>query len=162
MLADAMPSVWLSIASRWIHLVSIIVAIGGTAFIGIVFLPAVQRVVSGETLANLRESVRSRWMMVVHVCLVLILISGGYNFYVNGILAKPGGKYHMIFGIKLLLVFVLFFLAIALTGRSEALAAIRAKSNRWIKVVLLLAAIIVALSVMLGYTARLFPPEAAA
>ena len=54
--------------------------------------------------------------------------------------------YHALLGTKMLLALVVFFIASALVGRSEKMEPIRKQKDKWIKVLILLAAIIVAIS----------------
>ena len=88
-----------------------------------------------------------RWRRFVHGGIALLLASGLYNFLVVTMPAHKGdGRYHMLVGIKMLLALVLFFLASALVGRSSALQGLRDKARATLSVMILLAAVIVAIS----------------
>lgn len=99
----------------------------------------------------MRAAVYKRWARVVHVCIGLLLVSGFFNFYE---LAVAGGKaptpYHVIFGVKLLLALVVFFIVQALVGRAAAFEGMRSRRTRWLGVVLVLAACIVVASGVLN------------
>ena len=71
---------------------------------------------------------------------------------------KGDGRYHMLVGIKMLLAFVLFFLASALVGRSSGLKALRDKARGTLVVMIILAAVIVVISSYLKI--RGIPPVA--
>lgn len=156
MLAEITPVVLISIVSRWVHILAAITAVGGTIFMRQVLLPSASSLPDDQHDA-LREHIRARWSMLLHTCIALLLVTGFYNFYVNGILAKPPpGPYHGIFFLKFLLAIVVFFLAIALTGRSDAFASLRAQRGKWLGVVIVLAIVIVLCSSVLRYVPVLF------
>jgi hypothetical protein len=59
---------------------------------------------------------------------------------------KGDGLYHALVGTKILLALGVFFIASVLVGRSAAFESWRADRAKWLKVMVLLAAIIVAMS----------------
>ncbi len=133
-------------AVRWIHLLSVIAAIGGVIFARVALLPAMSEVLPDDQRDRLRASVAKRWKMVVHVSVTLILVTGGINFYLtfgDGVKPIP---YHPIFGLKLISAFVIFFLAIALSGSSPGFAGLRSNAKTWLGVIITLAVLIVFLS----------------
>lgn len=149
MLAEVTPTILISIVSRWIHIVSAIIVVGGTVFMRQVLMPAAATL-PDDVHDPLRERIRARWSVLLHASIALLLVTGFYNFYYNGILAKPPpGPYHGVFMLKFLLAIVVFFLAIALAGRSEAFASLRAQRGKWTGVVIALAVVIVLLSTIL-------------
>lgn len=134
------------IVSRWFHLAAVITAIGGTVFLRMVLHPSATSSLSPETHEALRAAVVRRWARVVHISILFIILSGTYNAIV--MFPKHSGQplYHALFGVKVLLALALFFIATAVTGRSPAFAAIRAKGPMWMAVNIALAAVIVLLS----------------
>ncbi len=134
------------IVSRWFHLVAVITAIGGTVFLRMVLHPSATSSLSPESHETLRAVLVRRWARVVHVCILFIILSGIYNAIV--MFPKHSGQplYHAVFGVKVLLALVLFFIATAVTGRNPAFAAVRAKGPMWMAVNIVLAAVIVLLS----------------
>lgn len=141
----------LTVVMRWVHILSAIVAVGGMLFIRVVLMPAVRESLTEEQHAVLRDRVMARWRRIIAVTIGLLLLTGIYNFVV---LSVPKGKeassYHLIFGIKFILAFAVFFLASALTGRSPALAGIRAKAGFWLTLNATLAIIVVLLATVLS------------
>lgn len=131
------------IVSRWVHVGTAIVLLGGTVFLRFLVMPAAQRLPEAEH-AQLREGIMARWKRVVMTGIALLLVTGFYNY-----LAVKGGRpgsYHMLMGIKILLALGVFFLASALTGRSAGLAVIRRDAARWLVVLIALAAGTVAIA----------------
>ena len=132
--------------SRWVHLLSVITLVGGSIFMRLVLAPAAKGALSDEHHEKLREAIQARWAMFSHSCVTLLLLTGTYNAYL-GFTAHPEQPlYHGLFGMKLLLALLVFFLVIALTGRSEALAGIRKHRARWLSVAILAAVTIVLIS----------------
>ena len=87
-----------------------------------------------------------RWRRFVHIGIALFLISGFYN-YMQAIPQHRGqGLYHALVGTKMLLALGVFFLAAALVGRSEKLEPMRQNRGKWLKVLVVLSAAIVAIS----------------
>ena len=135
----------IDVISRIIHVGTAITLVGGSVFTAFVLMPSAKQL-SDESHLQLAALVKSRWKRFVHVGILLFLISGLYN-YVRAIpLHKGDGLYHALIGTKMILALVLFFIAAALVGRSEKLEPIRQNKEKWIKGLVLLAAIIVAMS----------------
>ena len=136
--------------NRWFHLAAVIVAVGGTVFIRFVLHPTLKSTISEDAAKSVREALFRRWARVLHTCIAILILSGTYNAIVQ--LPRhpvtPGHMpvYHVIFGVKVLLALTLFFIAIALTGRSRTFEGMRAKRPVWLGVAVLLAAVIILLS----------------
>ncbi len=136
--------VLLEIVSRWLHVGGAIVLVGGSVYVRFVLMPAAARLPDAEH-AQLRESLRQSWAKVVGIGIGLLLLSGFFN-YIRAMGQKPGGLYHGLIGTKMLLSFVVFFLASALTGRSAAFENLRRNSRTWLSVTITLAAIVIGLA----------------
>lgn len=135
----------IDLISRWAHIGTVIVLIGGSAFMRLALMPAAAELPDDQHQA-LKEKIFARWRKIVGMGIGLILLSGLYN-YVKAIPDHKGqGLYHGLIGTKMILAFVVFFLASALTGRSEKFEPMRQNSKKWIGILLLLAAIIVGIS----------------
>jgi hypothetical protein len=152
---------------RWVHIASATLTIGGAFFIRFLLMPAAGRVLDADTHDKLREAINARWRVIVYILITLFLITGVYNFLaptrVHGVLVTgrwrdftPEDKrlYHMLFGIKVLAAFGMFFLASALPGRTATFAPIRKNARMWLLVFLLLAAIVLSCSTGLRYLPR--------
>ncbi len=137
----------LAVVSRWIHIGTAIVVVGGTVFLRFVLLPAAEKLPE-DMHQTLRGQVVRTWKIFVHTGIVLFLISGFYNYYL--VFAKQqhqgDGLYHALIGIKILLAMVVFFLASVLVGRAAAFEKLRQNRKMWLGIVILLAAIIVGIS----------------
>ena len=97
--------------------------------------------------------------------ITLFILTGFYTFLVetrlpNGTLITARWKdmgpddkrlYHMIFGIKVLCAFIIFFLASALAGRAKAFASIRKNARVVLTAVLLLGGLVLLCATLLHY-----------
>lgn len=132
----------LAVLMRWLHIGASIAAVGGSAFLWLVFLPAAKRTLTPETFAELRAAMHRRWAMVVHCSILLFLVSGFYNYLFVTRFGKEGA-YHMLFGIKFLLALVVFALAIGITSRMSWAEGMRANPRLWTGVLLVFASAVV-------------------
>ena len=143
---------WIALVSRWLHVGSVILLVGGMAFKLYVLAPSADALSEAEHNA-LRSNVLDRLRRYVHTLVALILLSGAYNFYARMSTERP---WHMLAGIKVLLGLFILFVASALVGRSKGLQKMRDDSRTWMKITLLVAALAVMLS---GYM-RFLQPKA--
>ena len=152
----------LNVLMRWIHIGTTIVVLGGSIFMRFVLMPAAARLPDTEH-DEFRGRVMGIWKKFVGIGILLFLVSGFYNYYgVISISQHKGDKlYHPLMGVKILLAFAVFFLASALTGRSQALEKIRQNSKNWLGVTILLATLVVAIAGFLKVTRKpISPPPA--
>jgi uncharacterized membrane protein len=148
----------ISVLSRWAHIGTAIVLVGGTCFLRLVLAPAACQLPEEER-SKLMERVRDTWKKYVHIGIALFIVSGFYNYLVVQLpLHKGDGKYHMLIGTKILLAFATFFFAEALVGRSKSFEALRKNARFWQLVIILLAAVVVAIS---GYAKVALPGKTA-
>ena len=136
---------WLDIVSRVVHVGTAVTLVGGSVFMLCVLMPAVGTL-SAESREALHAAVVGRWKRFVHGGVLLFLASGFYNYFRAIPNHRGDGLYHALIGTKMILALGIFFLAAALVGRSSKLAPIRANRKKWLGVLVLLAAIIVAIS----------------
>lgn len=137
--------------SRWLHIMAVVLAIGGAAYALFAVGPAAKDVLDADARAKLREGIRARWSWFVHGSIVVLLITGFTNFYCLALAPRvPPMPYHAFFGPKLLLAFVIFFIATALVGRAPGLEKMREASSKWLGVLLFLAAVIILISGLLA------------
>lgn len=148
------------VLSRWAHVGTAIVLLGGAVFSRFVLLPAAAELSEPEH-DKLKAGVLGRWKKFVHAGIALLLVSGFYNFFRAIPTHKGQGAYHALIGIKILLAFGIFFIASAMVGRSSLAVAMRKDARRWVGLIVLLGAVIVAIS---GYAKTALPgrPPAAA
>jgi uncharacterized membrane protein len=132
--------------SRWVHVGTTIVIVGGSVFMRFVLAPAAAALPDAERNA-LRDRVLGRWKRFVHAGILLLLLSGFYNYLAVTRPKHDGDSlYHALMGTKILLAFAVFFLGSALVGKSAGLQKFRDKRNTWLLVVVLLSAIIVGIA----------------
>lgn len=135
-----------AVLSRWVHIGSAVVVVGGSVFLRYVLMPAAAELPEAEHNA-LRGRLMQTWKKVVHTGILLFLLSGFYNYLVVALPQHRGDKlYSALIGIKILLAFVVFFFAIALTGRSKATELFRKDARKWLTVNILLAAAVIGIS----------------
>lgn len=151
---------WLPLTLRWFHLVAAMMAVGGIIFMRFALLPSVSAL-ADEQRQTLHQQIRSRWAKMVAVAIALLLISGLWNYIRFLGEAKTWGDqwrasnntlYQAVFGVKFILALVIFFLASALAGRTEATKKFRKNAKFWMTVNLILVLIVVALSGVLRAT----------
>ena len=135
----------IDVLSRIVHVSTAIVLVGGTVFMTFVLLPTAENLPSAEH-EKLRSLINGRWKRFVHTGILLFLVTGFYNYFQQMPKHKGDGLYHALVGTKILLALGLFFIASALVGRSAAFESIRASRAKWLKIMVLLAAIIVGIS----------------
>jgi hypothetical protein len=135
--------------SRWLHVSTAIVLVGGTVFIRFVLTPNAEQLPPAEH-DRLRDLVTANWRKFVRAGIVLFLVTGFYNYLVVALPQHQHDKrYHMLMGIKILAALGVFFLAEALVGRSAAFEGLRQKRKTWLFVLIVVAFTIVAISSLL-------------
>ncbi len=153
------PEIIINVISRFLHVGTAIVLVGGSIYVRCVLIPAAAELPETEHQA-LRGRLMARWKKIVMAGIALLLISGFYNYLqVTAPAHKGQGIYHMLMGIKILIALAVFFLASVLTGRSPKFESLRQKPARWLTLLILLAAIVVGLGSVLKVAV---PPKTAA
>ncbi len=143
-----MESIPVQVLSRIVHVGTAIVLVGGSIFLRFVLMPAASSLPDQEHDA-LRERLRRRWKLFVHVGVTLLLVTGLYNYFVvTRSLHKGDGHalYHALLGTKMLLALVLFFLASVMVGRAKVFERLRAGSRTTLLIMVILALIVVSIS----------------
>ncbi len=133
------------VLSRWIHVGTVVVLVGGTAFVRFVLLPVSEQL-EDSVREQLHQAVAGRWKRFVHAGIVLILLSGLYNYVRGAAVHKGDGLYHAFIGMKMVLAAALFFLASVLVGRSPAFHSLRRNRRLWLGVIVTLAGVIISIS----------------
>lgn len=137
---------WVDSLFRWMHVGTAIVLVGGTVFMRFVLMPSAASL-SEEEHEKLRAPLIGRWKLFVHIGILLLLVSGLYNYIMVMIPKHRGdGLYHGLLGTKMILAFVIFFLASVLVGRASAFEKMRQDRKKWLFVIIILATIIVLIS----------------
>jgi uncharacterized membrane protein len=151
-----------AIISRIVHVLTAIALLGGAFYVRTALLPAARDLSETEHDA-LKSRLRSRWSKVVMIGILLLIVTGFYNYLVVAAPAVKGQKlYHPLMGVKILLAFAVFFLASALAGRSAAFESLRRQPARWLTLLLVLGGLVVAIGSVLKVVVPRTPPAAAA
>ena len=135
----------IDIVSRIVHVGTAITLVGGSVFTLLVLMPSASQL-ADDAHNQLAANIKSRWKRFVHLGVLLFLLSGFYNYYRAFDGHRGDALYHALVGTKMLLAFAVFFIAAALVGRSEKLEPIRQSRGKWLTILVLLAATIVAIS----------------
>lgn len=133
--------------SRWLHLLSAIILVGGSVFLRFALMPAAADLPTDQHDA-LRQRLMGKWKILVHVFVVLLFLTGMVNLIAKVKVSLP--IWHMLFGIKFLLALVVIFFAHALVGRSKGLQPVRDKAPLFLVVNIVLATLVVLLSGVLN------------
>jgi len=138
---------WVALLLRWLHILAASAAIGGTLFMRLALAPAAESL-ADEPRKTLHEQVRARWSKVVMWAIVLLLVTGVWNFILinQQYNLNKAGPYHMLFGIKFLVALAVFFISSALVGRSKVFEKLRNQRKLWLTVNLVLVIVIVCIS----------------
>lgn len=135
----------IDVVSRVVHVFMAITLVGGSLFTLVAVLPAL-KVLDESARQKFADALTGKWKRVVHLGILLFLASGFYNYFRAMESHQGDGRYHMLVGIKILLALFVFFVASALVGRSAKLQPMRDAKQKWLSIVVLIAAIIVGLS----------------
>lgn len=141
---DAFP---IQLISRILHILGAIFLLGGTFFVAFALRPAAETLPEVEHNA-FKERLMKRWRQLVGIAIGLLIFSGFYNYL---IVAAPehsdagDKKYHMYMGIKILIAFVVFFIASVLPGRAAAFEKMRQNNKQWTLLAIILGIIVVSI-----------------
>lgn len=140
----------LAAVMRFLHMAGAIVAAGGSVFATFVVLPSLRGLADDARQAAFEE-VRRRFARLFAVGVGALIVSGLYRFITVEMADHQGqAVYHALFGIKVLLVLAVVAIGLGLLGRGKFLAGLRDRRRKWMQVNLLLVALIVGVSVVLG------------
>jgi len=136
----------INLLMRWLHIFSVITAVGATVFLRLVLIPSMAEV-REDARSQLMKSLAGRLRKLIHGAIGGILLSGLYNTH---LLWKTSvAPYGMVYALKVTLALLVFMIAIFLTSSRPKWVAFQANRKKWLGVNLTLAAIIVALSAIL-------------
>lgn len=135
---------------RWIHIFGAITLVGGVILMRCAYVPAMAE----NGAAEFAGAFRRRWSRLVMLSSAMLLVSGFINFFLVIKQFEVPSQYHMVFGIKFLLAFLVLFLSAALSGRSGLAEKLRQNERGWLTVNLILAVAVVCLGGLLKSTER--------
>jgi len=147
----------ISLISRWMHILPAVVMVGGAIFTQLVLCPALD----GNDAENaVKRQVKRKWSKVIMGCALLLLLSGLYNtMVIVGAEDKPGGMYHGLLTLKLILAFSIFYISSMLAGKSDAAEKFQEKEAFWGKLNMYAAIIVVLLAGGMKMVPRNAPAE---
>jgi uncharacterized membrane protein len=132
---------------RWLHIGAAMMMVGGTIFLRAVLVPAARNTLSPEEGKTLREAVAKRWKKFVPWLIIAFVVSGLYNYIAVTRHDHPtDSPYHLLFVAKFFLAMLVFTLAMTLLSSESWSAKIRAKADKWLVVLLALAAAVVGIA----------------
>lgn len=139
----------LPLLMRWLHVFGAIFLLGGAFYLRAVLMPAANENLDEETHNKLRESITGRWRKILHILILVLLVSGLYNFLAVTRFAHDGQpQYHMLFGIKFLLAIAVFGLASMLAGRKSISQKLQQNAKLWLGITIAMG---VAIVLIAGY-----------
>lgn len=130
--------VWMPVIVRWLHLMAVVVAVGGAIFMWV----ALKTDNPGQ-----REEIMRRWRGVVHGAIGVLLLTGFYNF-MKVMATKPPPLYQTLFGTKFLMACTIFALVFLLTSKRE-LAGFNKHRRCWQTLTIVLGTVVVFISMIL-------------
>jgi hypothetical protein len=131
---------------RWLHIFSVITAVGATVFLRLVLIPSLAEI-QDQSRAELMKSLAGRLRKLIHGAIGGILLSGLYNTHL--LWKSSVAPYGLVYTVKIVLALGVFLIAIFLTSSRPKWAAFQASRKKWLGINLALAALIVALSAVL-------------
>lgn len=140
-----------AIVSRWIHILSVIIAVGGAFYVKLALLPAAKSTLADDAHQNLRLAINGKWKKIVHMCAGLLILTGGFNFYVAIHHEVKPLPYHPIFFVKFVIALAIIFYGIALSGSSPGFAKMRENAEKTLTIMTTLAIVAVMLSGVMKY-----------
>jgi len=136
----------LNLVMRWLHIFSVITAVGATVFMRFVLIPSLAGL-NEEARSLLQKNLKPRLQILIHSAIGGILLSGFYNTH---LLWKTAVfPYGYVYAVKVFLAFIVFLIAMFLTSSNPKRAAFQANRKKWLGVNFALAALIVILSACL-------------
>lgn len=139
-LGDLLP-----LASRWLHVLSAMVLVGGTLFLRFTVVPAKK---DGALQDETFEFVRTRWSRLVMIAILFSLVCGLYNAAIKAIGFQLDGVYLTLLMLKILVGFFVYFMISVLSGRSAMANRFRESEVKWYNVTCVA---LVLLVLMAGY-----------
>ena len=144
----------LPLLARWVHIISATALVGGLIFFRFVVIPVGESSLSEEVYKDVRDKLARRFQLISHLCLLLFLISGFYNYIVvTSPLHEGQSVYHMLFGIKFTFAMAAFVIVIMVTSKRARGERMRANGRRWFLIALAVALV----TVMLGGVMKMLP-----
>jgi len=138
---------------HWLHLVAVVVLVGGTILMRFAVHPASEQL-EGEAKETFRRALKRKMAMLVHSSILLVVLTGFYNFVRRATEGIPM-YYNIVFLVKFIAAIGAIGLAVALTVSSDSLKKFDERRAHWLTLSVLLGLLVILLSAWL----RMIPPE---
>lgn len=129
---------------QWIHILSAVVAVGGTIFMRFVLVP-----VLGPADADLRKRIIGKFRPLLYAAILLLLATGIYNAVGAFHLRAHDAAYQAVLGMKMLLALVLFAVAAHLVIPTAQPNFFQRNPKLWLTVNAVIGIVILAMSAWL-------------
>ncbi len=137
---------WLSLLMRWLHILSVAIVIGSTAFLRLVLQPGLANV-SEESRRIFLQGIKTRLTILLHSAVAGVLVSGLYNTHLAW--QTSLSPYPMIYAVKVLLALIVLAVAILAFARRSRESDPPSLRTRWLTLGLSLGLVVMALSAYL-------------
>lgn len=139
---------WAKLASRVLHTSFGAVLLGGMVYMRLMFARSAET--ASDAAAVCFNDRRALWARSVALATVVLIASGLFNFItITRANEKLPSAYHILFGIKFLVAFGVFFIAAAIAGRKPLAERMRQKMRMWLNLGIVLALIVFALGAVM-------------
>jgi uncharacterized membrane protein len=143
--------------SLWLHIASVVLAIGGTAFVVFVLGPTLRTGVAPDAQNQIFAGIRTRFFPIVWGCIAVILISGlaaAGSLQVLRPNVLFGTTYGWMLTLKIVLALILFATALLITLPSPGLARFRERAPQYQRMIVGMAAVIILIATLLRIAPR--------
>jgi uncharacterized membrane protein len=131
---------------QWIHLSAAVVGVGGMAFLLFALYPASNALYKEQRELVFRQ-VFGRFRWITWAVIFLLIVSGLYNVHLVWLV--PWGRYWKFLTLKIILAFVVFLIALALTLPVRSLRWFHERCGLWLTIAFTLAMIVILISAYL-------------
>ncbi|MBI1368997.1 MAG: hypothetical protein GC162_10130 [Planctomycetes bacterium] len=133
--------VYVDLAARFLHLLSMAALIGGTLFMLAAMLPAM-KLLDDSLKQSIIALARKRFMRIAHPAIALLILTGAWQWYRNVEIYRASNKaLQGVLGMKVLIAMVIFGLIFA-----GAFGVLKGCPRKWAKITLALAIVVVILA----------------
>jgi magnesium-transporting ATPase (P-type) len=132
--------------NKWIHLLSIIGAIGAIAFARLAVVPVLRSHTEEEN--GIGKALLKKFGILLAIYWVLILVTGFINLFL--VWPQTTSAYHRLLEGKVVLALIMFALSMFLVHPAPAYERFRSNRATWLMVLLLLGILVVGLSAHLN------------
>jgi len=137
---------------HWLHLLGAIAAIGSAITMRLAIMPALNGLEEGAR-EEFEKTVRRKLTPIVHGSMLILIITGFLNLahVMQDGLGEQASLYVPIFMVKVVLSFVVFYIAVMLTIASPSVESFRTNRGRWFFINISLGAVVVFLAAVLRW-----------